>query len=130
MSSALYEAAAIIVFTVHFLWILFVIFGGILFHRHRTLRWVHGGSLGMTLLMQSFEIECPLTHLEQWLLVMAGSGRAYEGSFIIHYLRRLIYPDIPFVIIRVLTVALAALTLGLYLRPLWGRLGRRGKATA
>lgn len=37
---------------------------------------------------------CPLTTLEMWLRLQSG-GRAYGGSFIGHWLQRLLYYDAP-----------------------------------
>lgn len=37
---------------------------------------------------------CPLTTLEIWLRLQAGGG-AYDGSFIEHWLQRLLYYDAP-----------------------------------
>lgn len=37
---------------------------------------------------------CPLTTLEQWLRQQAGSA-AYEGSFVEHWVQRVLYHDAP-----------------------------------
>ena len=37
---------------------------------------------------------CPLTTLEQWLRRQAGSA-AYEGSFVEHWVQRMLYYDAP-----------------------------------
>ncbi|MBI2369261.1 MAG: DUF2784 domain-containing protein [Deltaproteobacteria bacterium] len=118
MPQGLSHAAAVLVMLVHLGWILFNITGALwLRRRHLGLRLLHGTSLGAALVMQSLGIECPLTTLEQEFLRRAGRS-SYSGSFITHYLGAIIYPDVPFVLVRILTVVIVAGTLYLYLsRP-------------
>jgi hypothetical protein len=58
---------------------------------------------------------CPLTHLEVWLRGQYP-GHSYSGSFITHYLERLIYIDLPRWAIIVLTIMLFGMNFLLYLR--------------
>lgn len=78
----------------HFLFILFVIFGALLVLRRPNLKYVHWAALAYALLIEVFNWYCPLTLLEQRLRRAAGAG-AYERSFLVHYLERLIYWDVP-----------------------------------
>jgi Protein of Unknown function (DUF2784) len=51
---------------------------------------------------------CPLTTLESWLRVQAGSS-AYERSFIEHWLQRLIFYEAPFWVFTAAYTAFAVL---------------------
>lgn len=102
----------------HLLWVLFLILGGFLFLRTPRVRLLHLGGLGAALAMQWRGVACPLTLVEQEFLRRAGR-ESYEGSFLIHYLGKLVYPAVPFQWITLLTVLLLAATLALLLiRPL------------
>jgi hypothetical protein len=86
--------AADIVVAVHFVWILFLIGGAWIGRRVRWVMWMHLAALGYSVLLQSFNWVCPLTYLELWLWNRTPSG-SYSGSFIAHYLEKLIYMEIP-----------------------------------
>jgi Protein of Unknown function (DUF2784) len=90
----LYRWAANLTVLVHFLFIVFVIFGAVLVARLPKLKPVHWAALGYGLLVEVFNWYCPLTLLEQWLRHAAGR-QAYEQSFLVHYLDALIYWDVP-----------------------------------
>ena len=95
MAHQIISLAADAVVVIHFGWILFLI-GGSLIGRHmRWVMWLHLSALGYSLLLQIFPWICPLTHLEFWLRNRSASGEAYSGSFIIHYLERIIYLEAP-----------------------------------
>jgi hypothetical protein len=78
----------------HFVFVVFVIFGALLVGKHPRLRYPHWTSLSYGLLVEVFNWYCPLTLLEQYLRARAGRG-AYERSFLVHYLDQLIYWDVP-----------------------------------
>ncbi|MCK6371849.1 MAG: DUF2784 domain-containing protein [Gammaproteobacteria bacterium] len=93
--------------------------------RNRTFRLLHLGAIGVVVLQAWLGVLCPLTTLENALRVRAGEG-AYAGSFIQHWLHRLIFYDAAgWVFTAVYSVfgALVALT-WYYGRPQAGR--RRG----
>ena len=76
----------------HFLFIVYVLFGGLLIYKWRKMIYPH-----MLALLWGFYIEitgsiCPLTPLEVKLRVLGGVD-PYEGGFISHYLVTLIYPQ-------------------------------------
>ncbi len=89
-----YRIAADVVIVVHFAWILFLIGGSFIGRRVRWVKWTHAAALGCSVLLQSFSWICPLTYLEVWLR-SRGGGESYAGSFIGHYLERLVYLEIP-----------------------------------
>ena len=81
-----------LVVSVHFLFVLFVLLGGLL-----VLRWPWVAGLHLPAALWGVLIEftgwiCPLTPLEQSLRQRAG-GQGYSGSFIEHYLLPVLYPS-------------------------------------
>jgi len=99
---------------VHFLWIVFLIFGAFLGRRYRTVKYIHIGGLGFALILQVFDWYCPLTHLEVWLREQHAPGQAYAGSYIIHYLEKIIYIEVDRWIIAVLTIVLCGMNVWIY----------------
>ena len=78
----------------HFLFIVFVVFGAALVARLPKLKPIHWAALAYGLLVEVFNWYCPLTLLEQWLRRLGGNP-SYEQSFLAHYLDALIYWDVP-----------------------------------
>ena len=89
----LFRWAVDLTVAVHFAFILFVIFGGLLSLKWPWLKWAHPPTLLYGLLTEVFNWYCPLTILEMKLRREAGLA-LYEGSFISEYLNRLIYLDV------------------------------------
>ena len=87
----LYGALADAVVAVHFLFVLFVLFGGLLVLRWRWVRWLHLPAAAWGALIEFAGWTCPLTPLEKWLR-RQGSGAGYEGGFIEHYILPILYP--------------------------------------
>jgi uncharacterized membrane protein YhhN len=88
----LYGFLADAVVGVHFLFVLFVVLGGLL-----VLRWPRVAYLHIPAAIWGAAIEfagwiCPLTPLENWLRRQAGSV-GYSGSFIEHYILPILYPS-------------------------------------
>jgi hypothetical protein len=110
----LYKVLADIVVFVHFLWILFLIFGGLIGIRIRTVKIAHVAGLIFAALIQVTGWYCPLTDLEVWLRERQSPGAAYGGSFIIHYLEKIIYVQVPGVVIIFLTILLCLFNVRLY----------------
>lgn len=79
---------------IHFLWIVFVIIGGLLVLKWPRLFWFHGGALCFSLILNVFGLYCPLTYLENYLYTLSGKGPLYDDSFLIHYINALIYPNL------------------------------------
>jgi hypothetical protein len=83
--------AADLVVLVHFLFVLFVVFGGLL-----VLRWPKVAYLHLPIAVYGVLIEfvgwvCPLTPLEKRLRESAGQ-QGYEGGFVEHYILPVLYP--------------------------------------
>ncbi len=112
----IYKILADIVVAIHFLWIVFLILGGLLGMRHRVFRIFHISGLVFAFVIQATGWYCPLTDLEVWLRSHQAHGLAYRGSFIIHYMEELVYIDLSHRTIVALTVLLCAFNGWLYLR--------------
>ena len=87
----MYLILADIIVVIHFVFIIFALFGGLLVFKWPKMIWPH-----LCALLWGFYIEvtgglCPLTPLETGLRVQAGAD-PYAGGFISHYLVPLIYP--------------------------------------
>ncbi len=91
---ALYKWAAEGIVLLHFLWIVFVVTGAFFLWRTRRWKCVHLAAVLYSLAIEIWAWICPLTYLEQWLWVRAGI-ESYEGSFITHYLEKIIYLGAP-----------------------------------
>lgn len=112
----IYKLLGDVVVFIHFLWILFLFLGSLWGRRNRVIKTLHLGGLGFALILQAFDWYCPLTYLEVWLRAKHHPHMAYSGSYIIHYLERLIYLEIsPFIILMV-TLLLSGFNLWIYLK--------------
>jgi hypothetical protein len=117
-ASSIYSALAILVLILHALFILWVVFGAFVTRSRRVLRWLHIVSLVWGILTELLPWPCPLTVLENWLEAKSGV-EPYQGSFLLHYLDKLVYPDISATLLTVAGVILCALNLVLYGRQMW-----------
>jgi len=83
--------AADIIVVIHFLFVVFVVAGGLLVLKWRRVIYMHIPAAIWGALLEFMGWGCPLTPLEKSLRITAG-GEGYEGGFIQHYLVPLIYP--------------------------------------
>jgi hypothetical protein len=119
LGSNLYSALAGVVLFLHALFILWVVFGALLARRRPILRWLHIVSLVWGVLTEVLPWRCPLTVLETWLEGRAGV-EPYEGGFLLHYLDKLVYPNISATVLTVAAVVVCVLNLAIYARQGWG----------
>jgi uncharacterized protein DUF2784 len=117
-ASSLYSALAICILLLHALFILWVVFGALLTRSRPVLRWLHIASLVWGILTELLAWPCPLTVLENWLEARAGV-QPYQGGFLLHYLDKLVYPDISASVLTVAGVVICALNLMFYARQMW-----------
>ena len=117
-ASNFYSALAVLVLFLHALFILWVVFGALLTRSRPILRWLHIGSLVWGILTELLPWPCPLTVLENWLEAKAGV-QPYQGGFLLHYLDKLVYPDISATVLTIAGVLICALNLALYGRQMW-----------
>jgi hypothetical protein len=119
-----FAALAALVLLAHLAWILWILFGWV-FTRHRpALTALHILSLVWGIAVEVGPWPCPLTFVEQWLEARTGST-PYRGSFIVHYLDALVYPNIPDALLTWLGGGVCVLILGIYLRRFWRAKSRR-----
>ena len=105
MASAVsYQLLADAVLVLHFAIVVFVIGGLVLVVAGNLLRWrwvnrpwfrfAHAAAIGIVVLQAWLGQVCPLTTLESWLRVQAGSP-SYSQSFIEHWVHRALYYELP-----------------------------------
>ena len=87
----MYELAADLTLIVHFAFIIFVVFGGMLFFISTKIIYVHVPSLIWGIYIELTHSVCPLTYLENWFLQKANLTTYTEG-FIQNYLVPIVYP--------------------------------------
>ena len=92
------------VVVIHFLWILFIIFGGFWGRKYRWVRHLHIAALLGAACIEITGWYCPLTLLEVWLRIQSPSGLGYSDPFVVHYLERLIYVAVDRRLIVLLTL--------------------------
>jgi len=121
--SGFYSALATVVLLVHALFILWVVFGAFFTRSRPVLRGLHIASLIWGMLIELFLWPCPLTLLEQWFERNAGI-EPYQGGFLLHYLDKLVYPDISAQTLTIAGLLVCVLNLSLYGRQMWTARGR------
>ena len=87
-----YRIAADVVLVTHFLFIVFVVLGGLLVMRYRRIVWIHVPAAVWGVGIELVGAVCPLTTVENWLRRSAGDS-GYAGGFVEHYIVPLIYPS-------------------------------------
>jgi len=87
----MYELAAGIILIIHFLFILFVLFGALLFFVAKKMVFIHIPAIIWGSYIELTHSICPLTYLENWFLHKANLTTYSEG-FIQNYLVPIVYP--------------------------------------
>ena len=111
----IYTLIADILVILHFIFILFTIFGGFLVFKWKKISYIHITAVIWAVLIEIKGWICPLTPLEQKFRDLSGYG-GYKESFIEHYIEPLIYPqgltkDISYI----LAILLIAINIAIYL---------------
>ena len=88
----MYELLANLTLILHLIFILFVIFGGLLFYIFSKIIYIHIPSLLWGIYIEFTNSICPLTYLENWFL-HKGQLTTYSNDFIYNYLFPIIYPE-------------------------------------
>lgn len=88
----LYRYAAEAVLLLHLLFIAFVVLGSLLTVWRRRVLFIHLPAAAWGAFVELTGRVCPLTSLENTLLIKAGTA-GYSESFVEHYLLRIIYPE-------------------------------------
>ena len=87
----MYEVAANLTLIVHFFFIIFVVFGALLFLVSTKIIYVHVPALIWGIYIEFTHSVCPLTYLENWFLQKANL-MTYSEGFIQNYLVPIVYP--------------------------------------
>jgi hypothetical protein len=87
----MYEFLATLTLIVHFLFLLFVILGGLLFFIKPWILYFHIPAFIYGVYVELTQSICPLTYLENYLLTKANLA-TYTTTFIQNYLYAIIYP--------------------------------------
>jgi hypothetical protein len=109
----MYAALAAAVRAIHLAWIVWAIMGALWTRGRPWLTAFHVLSLVWGIIVEVGPWPCPLTLAEQALDAKAGI-HTWSGSFLVHYLDRIIYPDLPVSLIVATGVAICVFNLGIY----------------
>ena len=88
----MYELAADLTLIIHFTFILFVIFGALLFFITTKIIFIHIPAFIWGSYIELTHSICPLTYLENWFLLKANLT-TYSQGFIQNYLIPIVYPE-------------------------------------
>jgi hypothetical protein len=116
--ASFYATMADAVLFLHVVFIVWVIFGAVLAVRRPVVRALHLACLVWAVLTEVLPWPCPLTLLENWLEQRAGV-QPYQGGFVMHYLDKLLYPDLPQSVLTIAAVVVCGVNLGFYARLSW-----------
>ncbi len=115
-----YRILADIVLIVHFCFVLFVVFGGLLVVRRRWAASLHLPAIVWGVLVECFFWACPLTTLENSLRQLSGES-GYTDGFIDHYISAVLYAPIS----PQFSITLGLLLIGFNLLVYWYVLRQR-----
>ena len=87
----MYEIAANLILIIHFTFVLFVVFGALLFFASVKIIFIHIPALIWGSYIELTNSICPLTYLENWFLNKANLT-IYSEGFIQNYLVPIVYP--------------------------------------
>lgn len=104
---------AALILMVHLAWLALVTFGAFWTRGRRVWSALHILALLWAIVVEVGPWPCSLTLAEQYFESRAGPS-AYQGSFLLHYLDAIVYPNLPGWIVTSAGVAVCALNLGVY----------------
>ena len=134
----LYKILADLVVLIHFGWILFMLWGfilticgsvcvyvlpaakgkGIKFFDRWIFRTVHLAGIVYVAILTVQGKYCPLTILENDLRGKYDAELAYPGSFVVHYVEKIVYPEANFLVFVIPTTIIAVFTVLMFMiRP-------------
>jgi hypothetical protein len=113
-----YSALAVCVLALHALFIVWIVFGALVTNRRPLLRGLHIASLIWGVLVEVTAWPCPLTLLENWAEAKAGV-EPYQGGFLLHYLDKLVYPDLSSATLTIAGLVVCGFNLAFYAGQIW-----------
>ena len=122
-----YKILADAIVVIHFLWIIFMIGGFVLtiaaFRWRKLFDWfwlrtIHLAGIVFVAMIGVLGTYCPLTVWESALRERHDPNAAYAGSFIVHWIEQVVYPNVSPLAVTLPVITMAAVTLIIYvLRP-------------
>jgi len=122
-----YKILADVIVVIHFLWIIFMIMGFVLtmaaFRWKKLfdlfwLRTIHLAGIVFVATLGILGEYCPLTVWEAALRERHDPNAAYAGSFIVHLIEQVVYPNVSPMVVTLPVIMMAVATLIIYvLRP-------------
>ena len=109
--------AACLILISHLTWLALVVFGAFWTRGRPVWSAIHILALLWGILVEVSPWPCPLTLAEQYFESRAG-WTPYHGSFLLHYLDAIVYPDLPGWVVTSAGVVVCAVNLGIYFRRL------------
>jgi len=116
-----------LIVVIHFSWVLFMLLGFMLtlcgfFWREFFDRWLfrilHLCGIAYVGLLAVLRHYCPLTIMENALRAKYDPELTYPGSFIVHYIEKLVYPDVNPLVILIPTIFIAVFSIVVFIiRP-------------
>lgn len=85
-----YRILAEIVLVLHFCFVIFMVFGGLLVLRRRWVAWLHLPAVAWGILIEFFWWACPLTTIENSLRQLGGET-GYADGFLDYYISAVLY---------------------------------------
>ena len=119
------DTLVILILVLHLAWILWVIFGAFWTSGRRWLTAFHLASLVWGIVVETGPWPCPLTMAEGFFQVRAGLA-PYRGSFLLHYVGLIVYPNVSVRLLIVCGLAVCAANLAVYAWRAWRAL-RKGQ---
>ena len=117
----IYRLLADLVLVLHFAFVAFALFGGLLVWRRPGIAWLHLPALVWGVAVQWADWICPLTPLENHFRMLGGEA-GYEGGFIEHFVLKLLYPgDLTLELRYLLGMVLLAVNVVVYARLIFRR---------
>ena len=101
------------ILAVHLAWLALVVFGAFWTRSHPWLSLLHILALLWGIVVEVSPWPCPLTLAEQYFEARAGMP-SYQGSFLLHSLDAIVYPNLPDWAVTSAGVAVCALNLAIY----------------
>lgn len=111
----IHQLFADLILLAHAVFVVFVVFGGLLVPRYPKVLWWHLPALFWGIVVQWADWICPLTPLENYFRQLGGDA-GYEGGFVEHFVSRFLYPEHLTLELRyLLGLALVLLNVAVYL---------------
>ncbi|WP_324831706.1 DUF2784 domain-containing protein [Alloacidobacterium sp.] len=104
---------AVLILAAHLIWLALVIFGALWTRGRPVWSALHILALSWGIAVEVGPWPCPLTLAEQFFEARAGTP-SFEGSFLLHYLDAIVYPNLPGWVVMSAGVAVCAFNLGIY----------------